>query len=102
MPAAMPKANVTVRLASDPQGAQVFDAAGGASLGATPLSVTRPRGSALKVRLEKDGYVPSTRDVPLDEDQALEFALDHKASPKPKAHKPARERERENDGPAKL
>jgi eukaryotic-like serine/threonine-protein kinase len=96
---------VTVRLATDPQGAQIFDAAGGASLGTTPLSLTRARGAALKVRIAKDGYVEATRDVPLDEDQALEFALDHKAAPpKPHvAHKASRDRDRGADeGPAKL
>jgi serine/threonine protein kinase len=100
-PAAKPavKAQITVRLASDPQGAQVFDAVGGAALGATPLSVTRARGSTLRIRLEKDGYLPSTRTVPLDEDQALEFALDRKPAPRPKAHKPPPPRD---DGPAKL
>jgi hypothetical protein len=96
---------VTVRLATDPQGAQIFDVAGGASLGTTPLSLTRPRGAALKVRITKDGYTDATRDVPLDEDQALEFALDHKASPaKPHvAHKASHDRDRGADeGPAKL
>jgi serine/threonine protein kinase len=88
---------VTVRLATDPQGAQIFDATGGAALGTTPLSLTRPRGVVLKVRLEKDGYVSAVRDVPLDEDQGLEFALDRKAAPKPKPTHKSRE-----DGPAKL
>jgi hypothetical protein len=97
VPAAPKK--ITVRLATDPQGAQVFDVVGGASLGTTPLSLTRPRGAALKVRLAKDGYVEATRDVPLDEDQALEFALDRKPAPKPHAHKAVH---REDDGPAKL
>ncbi|HVU49040.1 MAG TPA: PEGA domain-containing protein, partial [Polyangia bacterium] len=99
-PAAPPK--VTVRLASDPAGASVFDAQGGGLLGTTPVALTRPRGPAFKVRLEKDGYVSAVREVPLDEDQALEFALEHKPAPaaKPahKAHRPARE----DDGPAKL
>ena len=73
---------------------------GGKPLGTTPLSLTRPRGAALKLRLAKDGYLEATRDVPLDEDQALEFALDRKPAPKPHAaHKPAHH---EDDGPAKL
>ena len=95
-PAAKP--SVTVRLATDPPGAKVTDVQGGAALGTTPLSLTRPRGAALKVRLDKDGYTSATRDVPLDEDQALEFALEHKAAPKPKA-KPHKTYD---DGPAKL
>ena len=86
-----------MRLASDPPGADVFDAQGGASLGTTPLTLARPRGAVLKVRLEKDGYLSSTREVPLDEDQALEFALTHKAPPKPRPSHHVRE-----EGPAKL
>jgi hypothetical protein len=91
------KAKVTVRLASDPTGAKVVDASDGTALGVTPLSLTREQGVALKVRLEKDGYAPATRDVPLDENQALEFALEKKAAPRPKAPRKSRE-----DGPAKL
>ena len=91
------KARVTVRLASDPQGADVIDAQVGASLGTTPLTLTRPRGDVLKIRLEKDGYLSATRDVPLDEDQALEFALTRKLAPKPRPAHHVRE-----EGPAKL
>jgi hypothetical protein len=87
---------VTVRVTSEPSGAMVYDAAGGARLGATPLSLKRTRGGALKVRLEKDGYTPATRDVPLDEDQSLEFALERKPVKAPKPH-----RSRESE-PAKL
>jgi serine/threonine-protein kinase len=95
-------AKVTVRLSSDPPGASVFDAQGGALLGTTPVSLTRPRGPAFKVRLERDGFVSATRDVPLDEDQALEFALERKTAPKP-AHKPSHKPAHEtDDGPAKL
>jgi PEGA domain len=96
-PPAATKPRVTVRLASDPQGADVFDAQGGASLGTTPLTLARPRGAVLKIRLEKDGYLSSTREVPLDEDQALEFALTRKAAPKPRPSHHVRE-----EGPAKL
>ncbi|HEV3031646.1 MAG TPA: serine/threonine-protein kinase [Polyangia bacterium] len=94
-PAAKPR--VTVRLASDPQGADVFDAQGRASLGTTPLTLTRARGDVLKIRLEKDGYLSATRDVPLDEDQALEFALAHKPAAKPRPSHRVRD-----EGPAKL
>jgi serine/threonine-protein kinase len=92
------KTKVTVRLATDPQGARVLDAAGGLVLGTTPFTMTRPKGAAMKVRLEKDGYVSSTRDVPLDEDQALEFALEQKRAPKPKSPR----KEPRESGPAKL
>jgi serine/threonine-protein kinase len=96
-------AKVTVRLSSDPMGASVFDAQGGARLGTTPVALTRSRGPAFKVRLEKDGYVSSTREVPLDEDQALEFALAPKPAPPPKpSHKPHKQSHAPDDGPAKL
>jgi serine/threonine-protein kinase len=100
-PAAPPApAKVTVRLATEPSGASVVDIAGGAPLGTTPFSLTRAKGGVLKVRLEKDGYSSSMRDIPLDEDQSLQFALERKAAPKPKTpRKPARE---DNTGPAKL
>jgi hypothetical protein len=88
---------VTVRLATDPQGAKVLDASG-LVLGTTPFSLSRPKGGAMKVRLEKDGYISSTRDVPLDEDQSLEFALEHKPAPRPKKER----KEPRDTGPAKL
>jgi hypothetical protein len=95
-------AKVTVRLTSEPVGANVFDAQGGTLLGTTPVALTRTRGPGFKVRLEKDGFISALRVVPLDEDQSLEFALEHKpaAAPKPahRAHKAAPA----DDGPAKL
>jgi hypothetical protein len=98
-PAPAAKARVTIRLSTEPMGASVFDAHGGALLGTTPVSLTRPRGPAFKVRFEKDGYISATRDVPLDEDQALQFALEHKPAPKPKpSHRPSHQ----DNGPAKL
>jgi serine/threonine protein kinase len=100
-PVVAPPAKVTVRLASDPPGATVFAGEGPEVLGATPFSLTRPRGGALKVRLEKEGFVTSLRDVPLDEDQALEFALEHKPEPaRPKT--PRKPRGGSGEGPAKL
>jgi serine/threonine-protein kinase len=97
------KAKVTVRLTSDPVGASVLDAGSGAALGTTPVALTRPRGGALKVRLEKDGYASATRDVTLDEDQALEVALEHKQAPASKAKsKPHHPHAPTDEGPAKL
>ena len=99
-PAPAVKPHVTVRLASDPEGARVFDVVGGGSLGTTPLTLSPPRGAALQVRLEKDGYLSATREIPLAEDQSLEVALEHKPAPKPKAsRRPTAPRD---DGPAKL
>jgi serine/threonine-protein kinase len=104
-PVAKPKpapapAEVTVRLASEPAGVSVVDAAGGASLGTTPFSLKRAKGGILKVRLEKDGYATAMRDIPLDEDQALEFALERKSAPKPKT--PRTKPATRDEGPAKL
>jgi serine/threonine-protein kinase len=98
-------AKVTVRLSSEPAGASVFDAQGGSLLGTTPVSLTRPRGPGFKVRLEKEGFISAMRVVPLDEDQALEFALEHKPAPAPAAkpaHKPHKPAHEPDQGPAKL
>jgi hypothetical protein len=97
------KATVTLRLASDPTGAKIFTADGNEVLGTTPFSLKRPKGGALKVRLEKDGYTAATREVPLDEDQALEFALERKPEPvKPKAPRKPHGGGNGESGPAKL
>jgi hypothetical protein len=85
---AAPK-KIELRLASVPAGAKVVDNVDGELLGVTPLVLTRPRGGTLTVRLEKDGYNPSTRTMPLDGDRAFELTLEQK--PKKKEHKAPRE-----------
>ena len=45
----------------------------------TPLVLTRPRGGTVTVRFEKDGYLASTRTMPLDGDRAFELTLDAEA-----------------------
>jgi hypothetical protein len=72
-----------------PAGAKVVDNVDGELLSVTPLILTRPRGGTLTVRLEKDGYNPSTRTMPLDGDRAFELTLEQK--PKKKEHKAPRE-----------
>jgi serine/threonine protein kinase len=80
---------VTVKVQSDPAGANVLDEASGGMLGVTPLVLNRPRGGALKLRLEKDGYVPNPRAISLDDDQTIELTLEHKQAAKPvHVHKP--------------
>src|SRR5947199_4712791 len=64
---------ISVRVHSDPPGASVVNAATGGVLGVTPLVLTRPRGGALKLRLEKDGFTPNAHDVTLDDDQTVEL-----------------------------
>jgi len=88
---------IELRLASIPAGAKVVDNAGGELLGVTPLVLTRPRGGSVTLRFEKDGYLASTRTMPLDGDRAFELTLD--AKPKKKDHKP---RETGPSEPAKL
>ncbi|HEY7373858.1 MAG TPA: serine/threonine-protein kinase [Polyangia bacterium] len=88
---------VELRLASIPAGAKVVDNAGGELLGVTPLVLTRPRGGSVTLRFEKDGYLASTRTMPLDGDRAFELTLD--AKPKKKDKKP---RESGPAEPAKL
>ena len=98
---AAPK-TVTVHVESDPPGASVVDEASGGKLGVTPLVLTRSKGGALKLRLEKDGYTPNAHALSLDDDQTIELTLEHKQV-KPahvhKAHPPAAAGESE---PAKL
>jgi len=77
---------VELRLASNPAGAKVVDNVGGELLGVTPLVLTRPRGGSVTLRFEKDGYLASTRTMPLDGDRAFELTLD--AKPKKKDRKP--------------
>jgi eukaryotic-like serine/threonine-protein kinase len=92
----------TVHVESDPVGASVVDEASGGKLGVTPLVLTRPKGGALKLRLEKDGYTPNAHALSLDDDQTIELTLEHKQV-KPahvhKSHPPAAAGESE---PAKL
>jgi serine/threonine protein kinase len=83
---------VTLRITSDPAGAAAFDAQG-QPLGTTPLALKRPPGGAMTVRLEKDGYTSTTRQVPLD------VALERKPASKPRAPRKSQPREAE---PAKL
>ncbi|MFL5308138.1 MAG: serine/threonine protein kinase [Polyangia bacterium] len=89
---------ISVRVESDPPGASVVNAATGGVLGVTPLVLTRPRGGALKLRLEKDGFTPNAHDVTLDDDQTVELTLEHK--PKPRPHRPRAAPQ--DDEPAKL
>jgi serine/threonine-protein kinase len=92
-------AKVTVRIASVPGGVRVSgtDGAGaGQVLGTTPLSLSRLKGGKLKLRFEKDGYTPVTRDVQLDEDYELEVTLE-----KQRPHGHASHKSHESE-PAKL
>jgi serine/threonine protein kinase len=83
---AVPK-TVTVRVESDPAGANVLDDASGGVLGVTPLVLKRPRGGAFKVRLEKDGYTPNPHAISLDDDQTIELTLEHKQVKPAHVHK---------------
>jgi serine/threonine-protein kinase len=100
-PAVAPVTKIELRLASVPSGARVVDNVDGELLGVTPLVLTRPRGGTLTVRLEKDGYQPSTRTMPLDGDRAFELTLEQQKAKK-KEHRPPREREPSTSEPAKL
>jgi hypothetical protein len=92
---------IELRLASVPAGAKVVDNVDGELLGVTPLVLTRPRGGTLTVRLEKDGYQPSTRTMPLDSDRSFELTLEQQKAKK-KEHKPPRDRDPSTSEPAKL
>jgi hypothetical protein len=91
-----------VHVASDPSGANVLDEASGGVLGVTPLVLNRPRGGALEVRLEKDGYTPYAHAISLDDDQTIELTLAHKhVKPAHAPHKPHVSSEGDSE-PAKL
>ena len=92
---------VTVRVESDPVGANVLDDANNGVLGVTPLVLTRPRGGAFKVRLEKEGYTPNAHAISLDDDQTIELTLEHKQAKPARAHKPHASSGGESE-PAKL
>ena len=83
---AVPK-TVTVHVESDPAGANVLDDASGGVLGVTPLVLNRPRGGALKLRLEKDGYTPNAHAISLSDDQTIELTLEHKQVKAAHVHK---------------
>jgi len=100
----LPAGPVTLRISSQPAGATVVDGAG-QSLGVTPLVLTRPRGSALDLRVRKEGYAASARTVSLTADQTVELTLERekpmeRARPKHAVHKTHQAPESEE--PAKL
>jgi eukaryotic-like serine/threonine-protein kinase len=81
---------VTIVVESTPAGAQVFGADDQQPLGETPLTLTRPaRAPALKLRLEKEGYVPLSRTVSLSRDETLALTLERKPRPAARPHRPA-------------
>ncbi len=88
---------VTLRLESVPPGANVVNATSGGVLGVTPLTLTRPKGGALNLRLEKDGFMPNGRNIALDDDQTVQLTLEHKAKPRARRVRPSLDEE-----PAKL
>jgi hypothetical protein len=97
-PVAAPK-QVTLRVSSDPAGAKVSDDEG-KTLGLTPLVLTRPRGGALELRLEKDGYGRGTRTVSLESDQTVQLTLERQKL-KHAPHKQHRDHD-SSEEPAKL
>jgi eukaryotic-like serine/threonine-protein kinase len=98
---AAPK-TVTVHVESDPAGASVVDEASGGKLGVTPLVLTRPKGGALKLRLEKDGYTPNAHALSLDDDQTIELTLEHKQQKPAHVHKSRPPAAAGDSEPAKL
>jgi serine/threonine-protein kinase len=82
-----PPKTITVHVESDPAGASVVDEASGGKLGVTPLMLTRPKGGSLKLRLEKDGYMPNAHALSLDDDQTIELTLEHKQVKPARVHK---------------
>jgi len=68
-PAPAPSAQVTIEIASEPSGADVYRVADGARIGQTPLKTPRDRGEAeLALILKLDGYLDEKIAVSLRED----------------------------------
>jgi serine/threonine-protein kinase len=90
-------AKITIVIESTPVGASVVATEGGARLGSTPLTLTRDaaRGAALSFRIEKEGYLPVVRSVPLVRDETMAIELEKKPRPSHGGHRPS-------DEPAKL
>ncbi len=93
---------VTVHVESDPPGASVVNAASGGVLGVTPLTLTRPKGGSLKLRLEKEGYNSNSHDIALEADQTIELSLEQKPKATPKPHPHHSHASPADDEPAKL
>lgn len=104
-PALKPPAMVRVRLESTPLGARVVRISDGVVLGTTPETIElRPAAETVRLRLEKDGFVPATREISLASDTSLTVVLEAAApehAPVAKKHVPAKARP-EHDEPAKL
>jgi hypothetical protein len=76
MPEKGDPATIHVTIDSDPGGASVTDTASGRLLGTTPVLVVRPAsGEVITVRVEKPGFAPSTRSLPLARDLRETVAL---------------------------
>jgi tRNA A-37 threonylcarbamoyl transferase component Bud32 len=77
-PPGTPKKDIEIVLRTVPPGADIFD--GVERLGASPLSLRRPRGDGqLQLSIRHGGYKDVARDVPLDRDRDLEVVLVPKA-----------------------
>jgi serine/threonine-protein kinase len=98
---------IRLRLESAPAGARVVRVSDGAVLGTTPETIElRPSAEPMQLRVEKDGFVPATRDVSLSADGHLSVVLAAAPPERPapvKRQPSAKPREKpSHDEPAKL
>jgi hypothetical protein len=71
-----PATSVRLRVSSTPAGARIVRAADGAVIGITPALLELPSAARpVSVRIEKAGYLPATRDLPLDHDTDTKVEL---------------------------
>jgi serine/threonine protein kinase len=103
-----PKLPVHIVIDSQPAAARVVRVSDGVLLGTTPLRQELAAGGpALELRLEKEGFEPATRSIPLDGDHhelvrlAASPPPNVKSTPAPRPHKP-RPRPPVPEEPAKL
>ena len=93
-----PATVVRLRLSSRPAGARIVRVSDGAVIGITPTLLELASGAQpLSLRIEKDGYLPATRDLPLDHDSDSKIQLTAASQARP--HQP---RPPTIDEPAKL
>jgi tRNA A-37 threonylcarbamoyl transferase component Bud32 len=99
---APPARTVQLGIETDPAGAQVIRASDGTRLGTTPFRASFAAGAgAIELRLEREGYEPVRRVVPLtrDRDEIITLSPKRPTRPRPKPRPPETQQPAE---PAKL
>jgi serine/threonine-protein kinase len=100
-PAVVVAGTAAVRLTSSPAGALVVNNDDGATLGRTPVTISRPVGERMSIHLELKGYTPEQRALVIAGDEDLSFTM-RPVSGSPPGPRPARHKKPREEEPAKL